>query len=453
MKRRRRKRYKRRQKLYWKLPGAMLIGAVCIALLVWRHPLIRTGMQDSGEEGRLTDMENEGAQGQTKEPSEPQKPEQEQEPFISQEQEQEREAESSNPEPAKEELLEQEIEELLERMTLEERICQMFIVTPEQLTGVSPVTQAGEATKEKLKEYPVGGLIYFASNLISKDQTKEMLADTMGYAKEAAGFPIFLCVDEEGGRVARVGSNPAFHVERIRPMGQITDEREAYQAGAAIGGYLHKLGFNVDFAPDADVITNEKNTVIGDRSFGRDPETVTRLAAAVSDGLHSEGILSTFKHFPGHGATQDDTHQGYAYAERTYEELLSLELVPFAAANENGVDMVMAAHISLPDVLGDDTPCSLSYQAITKILREDLGYEGLVVTDALNMGAIAENYSADEAAIKAVEAGVDLLLMPKDFPLAYEGLKSAVSDGRLSEERINESVRRILRKKFETLAK
>ena len=232
-------------------------------------------------------------------------------------------------------------------------------------------------------------------------------------------------------------------------MGQLTTEEEAYRAGTVIGAYLRELGFNTDFAPDADVLTNEKNTVIGDRSFGSDPDKAARMAAAVSKGLHTEGILSTFKHFPGHGATEGDTHDGYAYTEKTYEELKAAELVPFAAAGECGADMVMAAHISLPKIVGDSTPASLSYKMITEILREDLGFQGLVVTDAMNMGAIGEHYSTKEAAVKAVEAGVDLLLMPKDFQEAFQGIKEAVSSGRIGEERIEESLQRILRVKLQ----
>ncbi|MCI8374466.1 MAG: glycoside hydrolase family 3 protein [Lachnospiraceae bacterium] len=351
-------------------------------------------------------------------------------------------------EPTQEELLGQRIEELLGEMTLEEKICQLFILTPDQLTGVSPVTAAGEATRSSLEKYPVGGLIYFSSNLVSEAQTKEMLEAVRDYGREVEGLPLFLCIDEEGGRVARIGNHPAFSVEHVRPMGEITSQEEAYEAGAAIGGYLRELGFNVDFAPDADVITNEKNTVIGDRSFGNDPQKVTELAAAVTEGLHGEGILSAFKHFPGHGATKDDTHEGYAYSERSYEELKSAELVPFAAAQECGVDMVMVAHISLPEVTGDHTPSSLSHRMITEILRGDLGYEGLVITDALNMGAIAKAYSSGEAAVRAVEAGVDLLLMPKNFSEACEGIQQAVLEERISEERLEESVRRILRVKL-----
>lgn len=447
MKRRRGKRRKKDRRLHWRLLSAVLLAIICIGVFACRYSFTKEEAQ-SDEEGRQT-AENEDTDSENKEKESSNPPEQ----GHLESQEPEGEAEPPEPEPTEEELLEREIEAFLERMTLEEKICQMFILTPEQLTGVTAVTAAGETTKSRLEQYPVGGLAYFAANLVSEEQTKEMLAHTTEFGKEIEGLPLFLCVDEEGGRVARIGGNPAFQVERIGPMGEITGEEEAYQAGAVIGKYLKELGFNVDFAPDADVITNEKNTVIGDRSFGSDPETVASLAAAVSNGLHSEGVLSTFKHFPGHGATEADTHQGYAYARRTYEELTVSELVPFAAAGENGADMIMAAHISLPDLLGDDTPCSLSYQMITEVLRNDLGFEGLVITDSLQMGAIAENYGSDESAVKAVEAGVDLLLMPKDFSLAYEGIQNAVADGRISEERINESVRRILRKKLGALAK
>lgn len=443
---RRRKRKKDRRQ-HWKLLSGVFLVMICVGVFVCRYTFPKEEAQDDGKGQQMAENENMDAENREKESSN--LPEQ----GHLESQEPEGEVEPPEPEPTEEELLEQEIETFLEGMTVEEKICQMFILTPEQLTGVATVTAAGETTKSWLKQYPVGGLIYFAANLVSEEQTKEMLAHTLEFGKEIEGLPLFLCVDEEGGRVARIGGNPAFQVERIGPMGEITSEEEAYQAGAVIGKYLKELGFNVDFAPDADVITNEKNTVIGDRSFGSDPQTVTSLAAAVSNGLHSEGVLSTFKHFPGHGATEADTHQGYAYAKRTYEELMASELAPFAAAGENGVDMVMAAHISLPDLLGDDTPCSLSYQMITEILRNDLGYDGLVITDSLHMGAIAENYGSDEAAVKAVEAGVDLLLMPKDFPLACEGIQNAVTDGRISEERINESLRRILRKKLESLEK
>jgi len=354
-------------------------------------------------------------------------------------------------EPLEEVQVESQAEEILSSMSLEEKIYQMFIVAPEQLTGANPVTAAGEVTKHKLMEYPVGGLIYFEANIVSPEQIKEMLDSTQSYAYEIEGLPLFLCVDEEGGRVAKIGNNTAFSVRRVPAMQEITGERDAYEAGAAIGGYLSQFGFNVDFAPVADVLTNSGNTVIGDRSFGNDPDAVTRLAASFSAGLHSENILSAFKHFPGHGATEADTHEGFAYTDKTYEELLEAELKPFAAAEENNVDFVMAAHISVPEVTGDNTPCSLSHKMITEILRDELGYQGLVITDALQMGAITQSYTPQEAAVLSIQAGVDLLLMPQELPAAFQGVLEAVEAGEITEERIDESVRRIIRTKCKNL--
>lgn len=339
-------------------------------------------------------------------------------------------------------------EEFLSSMTLEQKIYQMFVITPEQLMGYESVTEMDDTTKERFEQYPVGGVICFAENLCSAEQTRKLLADMQSTSYEVEGLPLFLCVDEEGGRVARIGRNPSFAVEKVGPMAKVSSQEEACACGNVIGQYLHELGFNVDFAPDADVLTNPENTVIGDRSFGTDAEKVTEYATAYSDGLHANDVLSCFKHFPGHGATKDDTHKGYAYSDKTYEELAKAELVPFAAAEEAGADMVMVAHIALPNVTGEDTPCSLSYQMITEILRGDLEYEGLVITDALNMGAIAETYDSGEAALMAVEAGVDLLLMPEDVEEAYAAIYAAVQGGEVTEERIDESVRRILEVKL-----
>lgn len=350
--------------------------------------------------------------------------------------------------PEKNETVSERVERLLNEMTLEEKIYQLFIVTPEQLTGVSTVTDAGSITKTKLREYPVGGLIYFSKNLISPTQTKNMLSGVQAFAKEIEGVPLLLCVDEEGGRVARIAKNPAFGVNNVGEMGNVSSAKEAYECGYTIGGYLSGLGFNVDLAPDADVITNSSNTVIGDRSFGTNPDIVTEYSVAYSNGLHANHVLSTFKHFPGHGATEADTHDGYAYTNKSYAELYEADLKPFAAAQKNNVDLVMAAHISVPNVIGDDTPCSLSYKMITEILRGELKYDGLVITDALNMGAVSKNYSASSAAVKAVQAGVDILLMPEDLQEAFSGIYEAVRSGEITEDRIDDSVRRILKAKL-----
>lgn len=350
---------------------------------------------------------------------------------------------------AQEDTLEVKVEKILNKMTLEEKVYQMFIITPEVLTNGNNVTTCNDFFQEQLEQYPVGGIIYFAKNLVNREQTAQMLQNATQYAYEVEGMPMFLCVDEEGGRVARIANNANFGVPNVGAMQYVGSAAKAYEAGQTIGAYLSELGFNVDFAPDADVLTNDNNTVIGDRSFGTDANIVTEYAAAYSNGLHSQNVCSTFKHFPGHGSTEGDTHEGFAYTNKTYEELMQSELVPFAHAQSNGVDFVMAAHISVPNIIGDNTPCTLSYKMISEILRGDLNYNGLVITDAMNMGAIFNNYSSDTAAVLAVLAGVDLMLMPSDFFSAAQGVINAVYNGQISESRIDTSVRRIITKKLQ----
>lgn len=342
---------------------------------------------------------------------------------------------------------EMKIDRVLDSMTLEEKVNQLFMITPEALTGVGTVIQAGDGTREALEEHPVGGLIYFAQNLKDPDQTRTMLENTQEYASARSGFPIFLSVDEEGGQVARVGSNPAFGVPEIGNMSEVGaggDTQEAYETGSIIGAYLKDLGFNMDAAPDADVLTNPANEVVKYRSFGSDPELVSRMAAAELKGLNDQGIIGMYKHFPGHGGTTADSHEGYVYVEENLEELKSGALVPFQDGADNGLRVIMVSHIACPEVTGNNTPATLSRELVTDLLREDMGFDGLVITDALNMGAITEQYSSGEAAVAALNAGVDMLLMPADFQAAYDGVMAALENGELTEERIDESVRRIL---------
>ena len=348
--------------------------------------------------------------------------------------------------------IQQQIDGYLEEMTLEEKVAQLFIIQPEAILDVGTAVAAGDATREAIDKYPVGGFIYFGENLQSKEQTQEMLKNVQTYSMERTGFPAFLSVDEEGGTVARVAGTGNFDIPKIGDMADIGaagDVDAAKQVGEDIGSYLAELGFNLDFAPVADVLSNPENTVVRKRSFGSDPELVSDMAIAVSDGLEEKGLLSAYKHFPGHGATSADTHKGYAYTDKTLEELEACELIPFQRCIADGAKIIMAAHISAPNVTGDDTPTSLSKPMVTDILREKMGYTGLVVTDAMNMGAITEEYTSAEAAVKALQAGVDVVLMPENYQQAYQGVLDAVADGTLSEERIDESVTRILTVKLD----
>ena len=348
--------------------------------------------------------------------------------------------------------VQQQIDGYLEEMTLEEKVAQLFIIQPEAILDVGTAVAAGDATREAIDKYPVGGFIYFGENLQSKEQTQEMLRNVQAYSTERTGFPAFLSVDEEGGTVARVAGTGNFDVPDIGDMADIGaagDVDAAKQVGEDIGSYLAELGFNLDFAPVADVLSNPENTVVRKRSFGSDPQLVSDMAIAVSDGLEEKGLLSAYKHFPGHGATSADTHKGYAYTDKTLEELEACELIPFQRCIADGAKIIMAAHISVPNVTGDDTPTSLSKTMVTDILREKMGYTGLVVTDAMNMGAITEEYTSAEAAVKALQAGVDVVLMPENYQQAYQGVLDAVADGTLTEERIDESVTRILTVKLD----
>ncbi|MCI5620364.1 MAG: glycoside hydrolase family 3 protein [Lachnospiraceae bacterium] len=343
------------------------------------------------------------------------------------------------------------VSQTLAEMTLEEKVCQMFMVTPETLTGYTTVTAAGSVTQQAMEQYPVGGMIYFSGNLLDEDQTRTMLQNTAAYARENHDIPIFLSVDEEGGRVARIGNNSGFSVEKVPPMREIGDSgdlAQAYGAGNTLGTYLSDLGFNLDYAPDADVVTNSSNTVIGDRSFGTDADCVSDMMLEVAAGLSDNGVIPCVKHFPGHGCTEGDTHQGLAYTNKTLEELESCELVPFQTAVDNDLPMIMVSHISVPSIVGDDTPSSLSHYMVTEVLREKMGYDGIVITDGMGMGAIADNYESGEAAVLAVQAGCDMLLVTNDFVVAYEAVLAAVSDGRIPESQIDASVERILRVKW-----
>lgn len=347
-------------------------------------------------------------------------------------------------------LLNQKVEKKLKSMTLEEKVAQMFVLTPESLTGMGTVVQAGDTTKQAYDNYPVGGLIYMQPNLTSTDQVKTMLTNMQKFSQDRIKLPVFTFVDEEGGSVRRVSGN-LDGIPDIPSMASIASSGNVdtvRQTGETIGSYLHDLGFNCDFAPDADVLTNPNNTVIGDRSFGSDPQQVANMSLALGEGLESKDVKAVYKHFPGHGGTSGDTHEGYDASYRTLDELKSAELVPFQNAIDHGASFIMVAHISLPNVTSENVPASLSSEIITDLLRNSMGYNGIVITDSMAMGAIADNYSSGDAAVKTITAGSDMILMPADFNEAYNAVLSAVQNGTISEDRINQSVTRILKVKL-----
>lgn len=340
-------------------------------------------------------------------------------------------------------------EKKLSDMTVEQKVAQLFIVTPESLTGVGVATAAGDTTRAALEAYPVGGLCYFGQNITGNQQLRDMLANTreMGCAA-GAGIAPFLTIDEEGGPlVARVANSGHFDVEHFSNMADIGasgDVTHAAYVGATIGSYLHDIGFNVDFAPDADVLTNPDNTVIGPRSFGSDPQLVADMVAAEVDAMLDTGVLPCIKHFPGHGDTAGDSHTGAVYAERSRVDIEACEFLPFISGIEAGCPLVMVGHIETPNFAADGLPASLSKVMMTDVLRDQLGFDGLIVSDSFAMGAITENYTPADAAVRYFQAGGDMLLMPENLEEAYNGVLSAVQSGDISLERLDESLARIL---------
>ena len=328
---------------------------------------------------------------------------------------------------------------LLAALSREEKVGQLFITAPEQLLpDAGALTAMSAPLGEALCRYPVGGIILFADNIRSPAQLEAFNQEL----RLACIIGPFLAVDEEGGTVSRLANSPSFDLPRYRNAAAVGSEEEALEMGRTIGQYLARYEFNLDFAPVADVNTNPANPIIGMRAFSSNPEVAARMAAAFTAGLNEYGIIGCYKHFPGHGDTAQDSHSGLAITYRTREEMESCEWIPFREAGS--ADFVMVGHIAAPEITGDMTPATLSYRMVTEILKGDLGFSGLVITDAMNMGAITRDYPAGEAAVAALQAGCDVILMPEDLPEAFEAVLAALDSGRLTMEWLDETVRQIL---------
>ena len=329
------------------------------------------------------------------------------------------ESQSKPPESGRPSVAWSSIDDILAGMSLRGKICQMLVLSPELLTGVSGVTAAGETTRQALVDMPVGGLIYSRPNLKSRQQVCKMLSNTQSYSK----IPLILTCDEEGGRVNRLMSTVG--TTYIGPMFGYRDQ------------------FNADLAPVADVWSNPDNTVIGDRAYSDDFAQAAELIPEAVRGFHSGGVATTLKHFPGHGDTLADSHDGAVYVSKPLEQLRREELLPFRAGIASGSDMVMIGHLILTEIDAAQ-PAPFSYRIVTELLREELGFQGVVITDGLQMKALTDSYTSGEIARRAVSAGVDILLCPSNPQAAVSALEEAVALGEISEERINQSVRRIL---------
>ncbi|RBQ17049.1 beta-hexosaminidase [Spongiactinospora rosea] len=340
-----------------------------------------------------------------------------------------------------------EVDRVLADMSLSDKVGQLFMPV---LYGASADASSGEnqsrygvATPAKaIKKYRPGGVIVFpwAGNVKSVGQ---IVGLTNGMQQASPEIPLLVAADQENGTVSRlaplVTKLPAAAV-----IGKTGDPRLARQAAEVTGTELRALGINLDFAPVADVNINPRNPVIGPRSYGNDPQKVSRMVAAAVRGFHDAGVASTAKHFPGHGDTNVDSHSGLPVIAHTRSQWAKLDAPPFAAAIKAGVDAVMSAHVVMPKLDSSGDPSTLSPKILTGLLRERLGFDGVVSTDALDMAGVRKKYGDGEVAVRAVLAGADLLLMPPDLPEAHAAVIKAVKSGRISQERLDQSVRRLL---------
>ena len=325
-------------------------------------------------------------------------------------------------------LLDDSIDTIIEGMSLEDRVAGLFIVTPEQLTGVSTAVKAGSGTQEALMNYAVGGMAYFSKNIKNEEQITEMLDTTSSMSK----YPVFTLVAEDGSKNGAISSNLG-----IDGVTDVTDSDSARDNAKAIGSAMYKYGFNFNISPVLDSSSSDKE----EKDFNK----VKDIAVSFSSGLKDAGMTSCLNAFP----AKADTSRGKTEVEKSVTDLESSEYKVFEEAVKNdSVNAIMVTGASYPNVDGDDTPACLSEKMVTDQLRNHLGFDGIILTDALNTSAITKFYSADEAAVAAIKAGADMIYLPEDFKKAYEGVKKAVEAGTISEDRINESLRRIYKIKY-----
>lgn len=329
--------------------------------------------------------------------------------------------------------LDELIQALLSDMSLEEKIAGMFMITPESITGVSKAVQAKEGTKEALLKNPVGGFIYSEKNFQSSQQFQEMLANTRSYSK----FPIFLAVSRDSS------DKESYGISAGAKNTDLSDTQSVSEAYKAIGKGLAELGVTMNLAPVADIVSEEGNAVLQGRTFGSDASSAAPLVTAAVEALQTEKVSAVLQKFPGEGSA--DTQGVIA---KSLEELKNSDFITYQLAIENGVDAIMISNCSADTLTGDTTPCSLSSVVITDILREMLGYDGLVLTDDLSDSKITQNYTSEQAAVAAIQAGADMLVTPQSYEEAYEGVLQAVAEGTITQERIEESLYRIYRVKY-----
>ena len=331
-----------------------------------------------------------------------------------------------------EEMVNNRIDGTLLDMTLEEKAAYIFFVTPEQLTGVDSAVKAGSSTQAALEQYTVGGIVYSSNNIKSDDQIKDMLSTT----SQMSRYPLLLAVSEEGGSRSVAASSLGLVGTTAPSLLEGSDD--ATENAGVLGSYLINYGFNMNLAPSLNLSDSET-------SFGTDAMLTAQMASAYITSLESKGVSACASSFP---VAVSDAGSGLETCDLSIEDLQAGAFVPFQYAIDSGVDAIMVSNIACPAISGEGTPCSLSGGAITDTLRGSLGYDGIVITDALNVPAITNSYTSDQAAVAAIIAGADMIYMPEDFQTAYNGILEALNTGLITEDRLDESIRRILRVRY-----
>jgi len=347
---------------------------------------------------------------------------------------------------SEEEKLDLEAEALINKMSIDEKIGQMFILSVRNSFNGTRMLYADDYMKHIIETYKPGGIIFFTINFANPTQTRNLLRDT----QKLSGIPLFMAIDEEGGKVARLGNTDRMSVTKLPPaavIGNTGNTEYARMASHVISKELKAYGFNMNMAPVADVNTNLQNPVIGNRTYSSDPYEAGMMVAAVTEAMAEDNMISVLKHFPGHGDSSADSHKGDVIVGHDKDRLENIEFVPFSMGIEVGADAVMTAHIKVPNVTENDMPATMSSVLLQDILRKELGFNGLIITDAMDMGAVKQNWPADEAAVNAILAGVDIILIPASVKDAIKGIKNALDEGILTMDRIDESVHRIIKVK------
>lgn len=340
----------------------------------------------------------------------------------------------------------------MKTMTLEEKVGQLFIVNLEQLDhrkgNYYEFRKYTKTMQKSIEKYHVGGVILFSRNIAKRKQTVKLTSGLVS----ADRTPLFITVDEEGGRVSRIASNKKMKTTMFpaaEEIGKTQDDQYTYEMAKTIGAEIKELGFNVDFAPVADVKTSELNEEIGDRSFGSDPDKVSEYVSAFVQGLHKVNVGATLKHFPGQGSSSGDTHVESVDIDSSIARLRKTDFLPFKAGIAADADFVMVSHISVSKVTESSVPASMSDLMMQTILRDELGLKKVIITDAFDMASIVDNYTSGEAAYNAFKAGADIILMPQDFEAAYQEILGKIQDGTIERQRLDDSVLRILAVKIQ----